>query len=367
MITTTSLLAVGSMAELGCVIAVGAIPDADMVLFGAVLEPAGITDGDLSAGIDFYLRDTNLRDTKKSYWPGTLGRMVSDPVRANYLSTIQGQLGRWGFYPPPRPDLPEDFFVPVLPTSQSVSAQIYAHGGGILPTRVGRSILKMAGPSGRTTRPTPPPPAKGPSEETRIFGPREDLDKQALGFLKRSCVIIFNNLRLTKEGENWRPFLPEAQLSQKRLVGANFEEADLRGADLTGADLKSATLVRALLAGARLGGADLRLANLSEANLKRADLTGANLAGARLSGADLDGTRLSGAILSGAILSRAINFTPEQLSTAASLGGVHVSHDQREIVARALRMTPHTSEATLIGVGFHVDDEGDDEGDEGGD
>lgn len=346
MIATTSLLTVGSMAELGLGIAASIIPDADVVLFGEALEPAGIADPDLSASIDSYLSDPD-----KSYWRGTLGRMAFDPGRANYLGAVQDLLGRWGYRLPPRADQPEEFFVPALSASQIASAEIYADGGGVSPLRASRSILEMAGPFRRT----PPPSDEGAGNPTEQFGAKDDLSSLGLGLLRAGRVEDFNQFR--ESMGKWRPSFHGASLRGLRLVGVNLRGADLRGADLTGADLKRAILARANLIGAKLGGADLSGADLSGALLRNTDFTGANLQLANLRGADFSKAKLDGANMDGALLSGAKNLTPEQLAAAASFARVHIRPDQREIVERALRMTPSAGEATVIGVGYVEEDD----------
>jgi hypothetical protein len=74
-------------------------------------------------------------------------------------------------------------------------------------------------------------------------------------------------------------FIPEIDLSEARLVGA-----DLSGAILTEADLTRSYLHQAKLSGADLNGADLRGAILTEADLSRAYLHQAKLNGANLTG-----------------------------------------------------------------------------------
>ena len=75
-------------------------------------------------------------------------------------------------------------------------------------------------------------------------------------------------------------YIPEINLSQARLLGA-----DLSGAILTEADLNRIYLHQANLSGANLKGADLRGAILTEADLNRAYLHQAKLNGANLTGA----------------------------------------------------------------------------------
>lgn len=115
--------------------------------------------------------------------------------------------------------------------------------------------------------------------------------------------------------------------SRRRLVEANFAEADLRNAVFTGAflsgaifrdaDLREANLAEAILTGADLRGADLSGANLIGTDFGRADLRGANLSGAYVWGADfndadVDRCVFAGAYAGGALLSHARNLTLEQ-------------------------------------------------------
>ena len=83
---------------------------------------------------------------------------------------------------------------------------------------------------------------------------------------------------------------------QGACVGANLQEADLRGANLQEAFLGGANLQEANLGGADLQKADLGGANLQEANLVDANLQKANLVGANLQEADLLGANLQKAI-----------------------------------------------------------------------
>ena len=94
------------------------------------------------------------------------------------------------------------------------------------------------------------------------------------------------------------------------LVGANFEDADLRDVNLRGACLRGANLRECDLRGGNLEGADLEKADLrgsrlNRTHLIRAELWGADLRGARLEGAILEKANLSGADLSGSLLAGA--------------------------------------------------------------
>tara|TARA_B100000900_G_scaffold168547_1_gene143198 strand:- start:523 stop:1371 length:849 start_codon:yes stop_codon:yes gene_type:complete len=128
------------------------------------------------------------------------------------------------------------------------------------------------------------------------------------------------------------------------LEGADLTEANLSGADLTNASLTNASLSRASLtdancSGANLTGADLTYADLTGAitsttHLMNADLTSASLTDADLTNADLRDANLEFANLTGANLSRA-NLTDANLSYAnlfranledADLTGANLSH-----------------------------------------
>ena len=96
-------------------------------------------------------------------------------------------------------------------------------------------------------------------------------------------------------------------LSERRLLYANFSNStfkcvEMKGAQLNGSILARADLGTANLMNANLSGADLSRANLSVANLSGAVLSRADLSGADLSGADLTRTKLHGADLSRAEL-----------------------------------------------------------------
>jgi uncharacterized protein YjbI with pentapeptide repeats len=79
--------------------------------------------------------------------------------------------------------------------------------------------------------------------------------------------------------------LTGANLSNAKLIYANFKGASLQRANLSNANLQSAELSQVDLSGANLTGADLSLADLTGANLRSAIVTGANLEGAKLTGA----------------------------------------------------------------------------------
>lgn len=133
-------------------------------------------------------------------------------------------------------------------------------------------------------------------------------------------------------------------LDSVTLSGVNLVEADLSGAALPGvyltggADLTRADLHEANLAGARLAGAVLE-----QACLLRADLSGTDLSGAMLRSSDLSGAELSGALLQGAAFDDAVldeanlcaaeGLTVEQLRSARSLEGAHVSDSLHQQVA----------------------------------
>ena len=77
--------------------------------------------------------------------------------------------------------------------------------------------------------------------------------------------------------------LDHADLSGKKLGGAQLSSANLSGVNLKGADLSGANLSGAYLRNADLSGADLSNAYLGKANMNGANLSNANLTGANLS------------------------------------------------------------------------------------
>jgi uncharacterized protein YjbI with pentapeptide repeats len=81
--------------------------------------------------------------------------------------------------------------------------------------------------------------------------------------------------------------LAGANLRDAKLIYANFKGASLQKANLTNANLQSAELSQVDLSDANLTGADLSLADLSGANLRRAIVTGANLTTTKLTGATM--------------------------------------------------------------------------------
>jgi uncharacterized protein YjbI with pentapeptide repeats len=124
--------------------------------------------------------------------------------------------------------------------------------------------------------------------------------------------------------------LQYANLRDRDLNGASFEEADLSHADLTSANLRKGNLLRTNLAYAtlrytKLVDANLTAADLSFTDLWRADLTNANLTDANLAAADLQHVTFNGADFSGAIVTGVnlsgrtrYGFTPEQLYSTRS-------------------------------------------------
>lgn len=89
----------------------------------------------------------------------------------------------------------------------------------------------------------------------------------------------------------------EANLSRSKLIRADLRGASFVHASLAGADLRNAGLVRANLLGALLRDTDLRGADLRNAYLKSAELSNANLSAAWLEGATLTHSGLRQAIL----------------------------------------------------------------------
>jgi uncharacterized protein YjbI with pentapeptide repeats len=150
-------------------------------------------------------------------------------------------------------------------------------------------------------------------------------------------------------------FLPNADLSDVNLSGADLANADLShtflpntdlsDANLSGADLANAVVGDPDLSGANLSGANLASVFLLDANLSRADLGGAHLPNASLENANLRGHDLSDtylfnanlieadlreADLSGADLEKADGITNEELEQqAASLEGATMPNGQK--------------------------------------
>jgi uncharacterized protein YjbI with pentapeptide repeats len=125
-------------------------------------------------------------------------------------------------------------------------------------------------------------------------------------------------------------FLPNTDLSDANLRGADLANAvvgdpDLSGANLSGANLASVFLLDANLSRADLGGAHLPNASLENANLRGHDLSDTYLFNANLIEADL-----READLSGADLEKADGITNEELEQqAASLEGATMPNGQK--------------------------------------
>ncbi|MFI5399205.1 MAG: toll/interleukin-1 receptor domain-containing protein [Candidatus Binatia bacterium] len=144
--------------------------------------------------------------------------------------------------------------------------------------------------------------------------------------------------------------LSEANLSTANLRGVFLIEADLTGADLSGANLERCYLTRAdltpaeaapqhfhknlpveakptRLVGANLQQADLRGARLCEADLRGADLRGADLSWADLRGATLDDADLSNACCAGTGFGGLDLSTARGLETVRHFGPSHIGTD----------------------------------------
>ena len=117
--------------------------------------------------------------------------------------------------------------------------------------------------------------------------------------------------------------LPQTNLNDVFLHGANLAGANLTEADLNHASLGEADLNHALLGGANLDGADLGRANLRRAmalgvHLNHAFLEGANLNNAFLDGANMAHANLTGANLTGTNLKNCKGLTQEQIDEAVA-------------------------------------------------
>jgi len=114
--------------------------------------------------------------------------------------------------------------------------------------------------------------------------------------------------------------LPGVRLEGACMSFARLEYVNMTGARLDGADLSLVRLRRARLRGASLSGALLRGAYIQKSKLSRADLGGANLSMSTLDEVDLDAANLSGVSLKGANLSgvamRGANLRRVQCSNA---------------------------------------------------
>jgi hypothetical protein len=91
-------------------------------------------------------------------------------------------------------------------------------------------------------------------------------------------------------------------LTNAKLIGANFQDSYLFNADLSGANLRGVDLSGAELYGANLSGTDLSGANLSGANMEDANLKGALLEGIIIGKFDSNNTDLTGADLTNAVI-----------------------------------------------------------------
>ena len=131
-----------------------------------------------------------------------------------------------------------------------------------------------------------------------------------------------------------------AELSDAKLVGANFESAYLAEANFRGADL---------------GGAKLRSVKLFNANLRRANLRRANLRGAELGGADLRGADLRGADFSGGICLRGAKLTGAQLTQAQvdliAVGGTGYTGGLAGVIVTEIGAASILDDAALMDAG----------------
>ena len=141
-----------------------------------------------------------------------------------------------------------------------------------------------------------------------------------LSFLKQNGVEAWNNWRFS---ESTRPQLEGADLSNLKLGGidfrdANLVDANLSGADLYGASFNKANLYRAVLKNAMLAESSFDSANLHHCDLSEAMLDQAQFVQTYLSGANFYRASLRNAILREANLSRndAINLPGASLERA---------------------------------------------------
>jgi len=121
---------------------------------------------------------------------------------------------------------------------------------------------------------------------------------------------MFGDDNLSEEAnkmlEQWRALREDLE-ARKQALG---------GKDLSNLKLMEAQFHDANLAEADLSGAYLIRANLARADLTEADLTGAVLAEADLKGANLKDAELMDAWLNGADLTGALNLTCDQIELA---------------------------------------------------
>ena len=113
-----------------------------------------------------------------------------------------------------------------------------------------------------------------------------------LELLNNENVAEFNSTR----SQRGRLDLFAADLSEKKLIGADLSSANLQKADLTGTDLTDCSLTKADLsgtdgAGLILDGSIGMKIRLREAWLEKADLTGVDFTKGDLSGATLNGSK----------------------------------------------------------------------------
>lgn len=121
--------------------------------------------------------------------------------------------------------------------------------------------------------------------------------------------------------------LSGAVFGQAYSMGADLRGADFKGsnphafyyADGRGMDLTDAKMIRAQFFGSDLREATLRNTDLSDASLIRVRFDDADLSGASLAGADLDHAEFYGARLDGTDLSGVRYLRPESLAEARSL------------------------------------------------
>ena len=137
---------------------------------------------------------------------------------------------------------------------------------------------------------------------TRLRGGKLEINGNIYQILPNSNL---RNVDLTGANLTWSilvgsklngAILRDANLRGSNLAFISLPEANLQGADLSFVTLRNSYLRDADFTGVKLLGANLRNADLTGTNLRNADLTGADFTGADFTGADFTGAVLSGVI-----------------------------------------------------------------------
>ena len=155
-------------------------------------------------------------------------------------------------------------------------------------------------------------------------------------------VVIWNNWRLSKLDNSFKPDLSEVDLSKANLTCAN-----LTGVNFTGANLRKVCFNYANLSNANLSRANLSNASFISTTFSRTSFTGANLSDTTLDDRDFSKADLSETIFSEAILAGA-NFAEADLS-GANLSRAYLSD---AVLAEAILSNAILSEADLSGANF---------------